>query len=136
MRKGNNLLIADSQNDLIRKIDLGDGETIPFTEPAAVVTSVIPSSNKVAGKSTDTKALKITGSGFEHGAIAYFGPFNATYVNSDTEISVVIPFGLMSPGYYEVGIANIDGQVGTRLRAYSISDNNGVVPVVDYFVDQ
>lgn len=137
VRKGNNLLVADSNNDLIRKIDLGDGESIPYTEPAAVVNAVSPSSNKVAGSDSDTKALSITGSGFAHGAVAYFGPFKATatYVNSDTEISVVIPFGLMDPGYYEVGIETIDGQIGSRLRAYSISDANNSVPVVDYFVE-
>lgn len=137
VRKGNNLLVADSQNDLIRKIDLGDGTTIPYTEPAATVTAVTPASNKVAGHSTDTKALSITGTGFRNGAVAFFGPFQATatYVNSDTEISVVIPFGEMSPGYYEVGIENSDGQIGKTLRAYSISDNNNVVPLTDYFVN-
>ncbi|MBI2415417.1 MAG: IPT/TIG domain-containing protein [Candidatus Kerfeldbacteria bacterium] len=137
VKKGKNLLVADSLNDVIRKIDLGDGDSIPYTDPAAVVSSVTPSSNKVAGSSTDTKALSIRGSNFQHGAIAYFGSFkaNATYVNSDTELSVVIPFGYMDPGYYEVAVENIDGQVGSRLRAYSISDNAGTVPVVDYFFE-
>jgi len=137
VRKGNNLLVADSQNDLIRKIDLGDGTSIPYTDPAATISIVSPASNKVAGSSTDTKALRITGSGFRHGAVAWFGSFQATatYVNSDTEISVVIPFGQMAPGYYEVGIQNSDGQIGKALRAYSISDNNNVVPLTDYFIE-
>jgi hypothetical protein len=137
VRKGNNLLVADSLNDLMRKIDLGDGDTIPFTEPAAVVTSVSPASNKVAGSASDTKALQIFGENFEHGATVYFGPYEATatYVNSDTELSVVIPFGVLDPGYYEVGVENVDGQIGSRLRAYSVSDSAGTVPLVDYFIE-
>lgn len=137
VRKGNNILLADSQNDLIRKIDLGDGETIPYTDPGPGVTSVSPQSNKVAGSTSDTKALQVFGGEFRNGAVAYFGPFqaNATYVNSDSELSVVIPFGKMDPGYYQIKVVNSDGQSGYLSRGYSISDNNGSVPVTDYWAD-
>lgn len=137
VRKGKNLLVADSQNDLFRKISLGNGEDIPYTEDPPQVDRVSPASNKVAGRSTDTKSLQIFGSDFRHGAIASFGPYkaNATFVNSDSEISVVIPFGLMAPGYYEVKVENTDGQVSKRLRGYSVSDNDGNVPLTDYFAN-
>lgn len=135
VRKGKKLLVADSQNDAIRKISLGDGVDIPYTDPGPGVTSVSPASNQVAGSVTDTKALQVKGGAFQHGAVAYFGSFkaNATYVNSDTALSVVIPFGQMEPGYYQVKVENIDGQIGCAQRAYSISDTSGNVPVVDHW---
>lgn len=135
VRKGKKLLVSDSQNDVIRKISLGNGVDIPYTDPGPGVTSVNPSSNRVAGNINDTKALEIRGGEFQHGAVAYFGSHqaNATYVNSDTTISVVIPFGHMEPGYYQVKVENIDGQIGCAQRAYSISDSSGNVPVVDHW---
>lgn len=137
IRKGKNLLVSDSQNDTIRKISLGDGWSIPYTDPAPYVRSVTPSSNKVAGSIYDTKALSISGSNFEHGAVAYFGSHkaNATYVNSSSKLSVVIPFGFMEPGYYQVRVENVDGQNGCNQRAYSISNNDNVVPVTDHWAD-
>ncbi len=135
VRKGNRLLVSDSQNDLIRKINLTKKDAIPYTEPGPEVSSVSPASNKVAGSSSDTKALQIFGKNFEYGAVAYFGSYkaNATYVNSSTEISVEIPFGLMSPGYYQVRVEGIDGQSGCTQRAYSVSDNDGNVPLTDHW---
>lgn len=122
VRKGNNLLVVDSLNDLIRKIDLGDGDTIPYTESAPTISAVTPSSNTVASSSGETKALRINGSGFRYGATVLFGDYeaNITYVNSTTEISVVIPFGHMPRGTYTVTVENSDGQQGSKSSAYQI----------------
>jgi sugar lactone lactonase YvrE len=121
-RKGNNLLVADSLNDLIRKIDLGDGDSIPYTDAAPAVSGVSPSSNTAATSSSETKALRITGINFRHGATVYFGDYEATatYVNSSNELSVVIPFGSMPRGTYTVTVENSDGQRGTKSSAYQI----------------
>lgn len=121
VRKGDNLLVADSLNDLIRKIDLGDGETIPYTDPAPAVSGVSPSSN-TAGDGSTTKALRITGINFRHGATVFFGDYEATatYVNSSNELSVVIPFGSMPRGSYTVTVENSDGQRGSKSSAYQI----------------
>ncbi|EKD78528.1 MAG: NHL repeat containing protein [uncultured bacterium] len=121
-RKGDNLLIADSLNDLIRKVDLGDGENIPYTEDAPAVSGVSPSSNTAATSSSETKALRITGINFRHGATVFFDNYeaNATYVNSSNELSVVIPFGQMPRGSYDVTVENSDGQRGTKDNAYTI----------------
>ncbi|MDP3970835.1 MAG: hypothetical protein Q8P90_03980 [bacterium] len=137
VRKGNNLLVADSQNDLIRKLDLGNGMDIPYTDPVAEVTSISPASNKLSDTYTDTKALQVFGNKFRHGAIAYFGihKANQTYVNSENEISVVIPFGHLEPGYYQIRVENTDGQSGYLLRGYSVSDESGNVPEVDHWAN-
>ncbi len=121
-RKGDNLLVADSLNDLIRKVDLGDGETIPYTDPAPAVSGVSPSSNTVATSSSETKALRITGINFRHGATVFFGDYEATatYVNSSNELSVVLPFGSMPRGTYTVTVENSDGQRGSLSSAYQI----------------
>lgn len=129
------MLVADNRNDQIRLIDING--VAPFANPAPTVSSVKPASNKVAGSSSDTKALQIFGAHFRHGATVYFGSLKATqvFVNSDNELSVVIPFGKMVPGYYEVKVLNTDTQFDTVLRGYSVSDNNGVVPLVDFWTN-
>ncbi len=129
------LLVADNRNDQIRMIDISG--VAPFADPAPTIMSVRPTSNKVASKTTDTKALQIFGSNFRHGAKVYFGTFSATqvFVNSNKELSVVIPFGKMSPGYYEVKVVNTDGQSDALLRGYSISDSNNSVPMIDYWAN-
>lgn len=129
------LLVADNRNDQIRLIDISG--TAPFADAAPTITSVQPNSNKVAGKSSDTKALQIFGSHFRHGIKVYFGSHTAkqVFVNSDSELSVVLPFGEMKPGYYEVKVMNTDTQADTLLRAYSISDANGIVPTVDFWTN-
>lgn len=129
------MLVADNRNDQMRLIDITG--VAPFADSAPTITSVQPTSNKVAGNSSDTKALQIFGSHFRHGATVYFGALkaNQVFVNSDTELSVVIPFGQMVPGYYEVKVLNTDTQFDTLIRGYSVSNNDNVVPVTDFWTN-
>ncbi|MFA5995045.1 MAG: hypothetical protein WCW27_02315 [Patescibacteria group bacterium] len=128
----NKLLVADNRNDQIRIIDVKG--VAPYADPAPGITAVNPNENIYTGQSGETKALQVLGSNFRYGTVVYFGSHkaNKTYVNSSTELSVVIPFGDMKTGYYQVKIVNPDGQTAKLNRGYGISDNNGAVPIVDY----
>lgn len=124
------LYVADSWSDLIRQIDIAGNP--PYADPAPEVTGVLPSNKyKVAGKSTDTKMLEITGKNFRHKAKVKFGSFDAleVYVNSSAKLSVKVPFGKLAPGYYNVIVTNIDGQKGTLKDGFIVLNSNGSMPV-------
>lgn len=123
------LYVADNWNDLIRKIDIAGNP--PYADPAPWVSSVYPTNKyKVAGNVNDTKSLEISGKDFRHGAKAKFGAYeaNATYVKSSERIAVLIPFGKMSSGYYDVTVTNIDGQSGTAPDAFIVLNADGSMP--------
>ena len=128
------LLVADQWNDLIREVNI-EG-TAPFTEEAPTVTKVEPNRKEIAGKSTDTKPVLVKGSNFRHGASVYFGSFGISevYVNSSTEIAVVLPFGKMPAGYYDVRVINVDTQYGVGSKVFEIT-KGGVTPDTHYTTD-
>ncbi|MFA6272436.1 MAG: hypothetical protein WC693_05045 [Patescibacteria group bacterium] len=131
---GKRLYVADSWNDLIRSVDI-TGEA-PYTDPAPQVTGVYPDQQEIAGNTTDTKMVLISGSNFRHGATVTFGEHavNAAYIQSSGQIAVELPFGQMAGGYYDVIITNSDGQSGILERGFAISVG-GEVPKTEHTVD-
>ncbi|MFA5070714.1 MAG: FG-GAP-like repeat-containing protein [Patescibacteria group bacterium] len=123
------LYLCDSWNDMIRKIDVS-GQA-PYTDLAPVVTGVTPNTIKIRTDTTYQAYLDVLGQNFRHGAQTQFGDFSTTtYVKSSTAMTVVIPLGKMSPGYYDVKVTNSDGQSDVLSVGFAVSDASGSVPAV------
>jgi len=125
----NKLYVADSWNDLIRVVDITGNP--PYAEPAPQVGSVYPTNRyKVAGKLTDKKMLEISGKHYSHGAKAYFGGMEVTktYVKSEDRLAIELQFGKLSPGYYDVAVENVDGQIGTSKDGFIVLNADGSLP--------
>lgn len=123
------LYVADNWNDIIRRISI-PGEP-PYSEPAPQTTSVSPRDRyKQATSSSQILSLNVNGSNFEHGASAMFGSYGAvkTYVNASNKLTVEIPFGQMSPAYYDVKVSNLDGQTGTCDKCFIVLNPDGSLP--------
>jgi DNA-binding beta-propeller fold protein YncE len=131
---GKRLYVSDSWNDLIRSVDI-TGEA-PYTDPAPVVTGVYPNLQEIAGSTTDTKMILISGSDFRHGATVVFSEHdvNAAYVQSSEQLAIELPFGQMAGGYYDVVITNSDGQKGTLERGFAITVG-GETPKIEHTED-
>ncbi len=129
---GNSIYLADTWNDMIRKIDITG--TAPYTDPAPTVTGVSP---KEVNPSWDKGAglqVKITGTKFTYGAKTYFADYLAdqTFVQSATTLSVKLPLSKLKPGWYDVTVINLDGQRSTLERGLGITDSKGVTPSTYY----
>jgi len=123
------LYVCDSWNDLIRKINV-NGEA-PYTDPAPIVSEIRPNRLKTRADVNYQAYLDLYGQNLRHGAQTKFGDWSATtYVKSSTQMTVVIPLGKMSPGYYDVKVTNTDGQKDVLSAAFAISNAAGVVPAV------
>lgn len=123
------LYVCDSWNDIIRKIDI-NGQA-PYTDPAPVVSEIRPNRLKARTDVNYQAYLDLYGQNLRHGAITQFGDWPATtYVKSATQMTVVIPLGKMSPGYYDIKVTNTDGQADVLSVGFAISNASGVVPAV------
>lgn len=128
------LFVADSLNDIIRKIDI-NGEA-PYADPAPTVTELAPQSLKYSDYPTGYAMIEIHGSNFANGTKAYLGKYElTTYVQSATSLAVNVPIGDMAYGYYQCKVVNVDGQSATLVRAFSAQAYAGTVPEVDYWVE-
>ncbi|MFA6296323.1 MAG: IPT/TIG domain-containing protein [Patescibacteria group bacterium] len=119
--KKGKLYVADTWNDLIRKVDITGSHK--FYEKAPVVTGILPTNRyPYSGNPSETKYLDVTGFNFMSAATAYFGSFkaNKTYFKNSTALTAVIPFGKMPKGTYDVKVVNIDGQEYTKKGAFVI----------------
>ncbi|MFA6391614.1 MAG: FG-GAP-like repeat-containing protein [Patescibacteria group bacterium] len=131
---GKRLYVADSWNDLIRSVDItGDA---PFTNPAPQISASYPDVQEIAGSTSETKMILVSGSNFRHGATVAFGEHNANaaYIQSSGKIAVEIPFGNMAGGYYDISVTNTDGQVGILERGFAISVG-GEIPKIEHTID-
>ena len=131
------LYIADNWNDLIREVSL-EGDEPPFLEEAPAPTSISPKDRYTQATSSDqTIYLNINGSNFSHGATSMFGSLASvkTLVNSDNKLTVEIPFGQMSPAYYDVKVSNVDGQYGVCEKCFIVLNSDGSLPP-DYQVEE
>lgn len=119
------LYVADSWNDVIRRVDLTGGA--PFTEPAPQVTGVTPKDVNPSWNTGSGLQVKITGKNFRHGAVALFANHAAeqTYVVSSTEVVARLPLSKMSPGVYDVSVKNSDSQQSTLVRGFNLTNTNG-----------
>ncbi|MBI2426517.1 MAG: hypothetical protein HYV34_01595 [Candidatus Kerfeldbacteria bacterium] len=129
----NVLYVADSANDVIRRVTISD--TVPFADSAPTVTGVNPSSFEKATSATQTIQLQVTGTHFLYGATVQFGTHVASkvYFQSSTSLAAVLPFGSMPPGHYDVKVTNVDGQSGTKASAFAVL-SNGVAPATRYSI--
>ena len=126
--KNNRLFIADNWNDLVRKVEIPG--TPPFSTFAPQPTSVSPRDQFGPGSQGQTLWLDINGKNFQHGAQASFGNFAAikTFVVNDNKLTVEIPYGDMSPAYYDVKVTHSDGQVGICSNCFIILNSDGSLP--------
>ncbi len=119
--KKGRLLVADTWNDLIRKVDITGSHK--FYEKAPIVTGVLPTNHyPYSGNPNETKFLDITGYNFMSAATVYFGNYkaNKTYFKNPNALTAVIPFGKMPGGTYDVKVVNIDGQEYVKKAAFII----------------
>jgi DNA-binding beta-propeller fold protein YncE len=125
--KRGRLFIADTWNDVIRKISI-KGKA-PYTNPRPEVHRVGPD-NKYKVGSYGIIMLYIRGNNFRYGAKTYFGKQEAirTYVNSEKEVTVKFDFGKLSPGYYDVTVKNVDGQTYTLKNGFIVLNGDGSLP--------
>ena len=128
----NNLYIADSWNDLIRKVNLTG--TASFSNPTPSVSSVVPNQVNPAWDKGDGLQVQVNGSNFKHGAVTYFGDLKGekTFVQSDASVAVRLPLSQISPGWYDVTVVNLDGQNATLERGLGITDSSGNTPGTYY----
>ena len=133
---GNELYVADTWNDIIRKIDI-TGEA-PFTDPAPTVTGVLPKEVNPAWDKGTGLQVKINGTNFIYGAKAYFADFAAekNYVQTSTSTAVKLPLSKMKPGWYDVTVINLDGQRATLEKGLGITDSSGKTPATYYEYSQ
>lgn len=126
----NKLYVTDNWNDLIRQVSLV-GDEPPYADPAPQPTSVLPTNRyKQATSPNQTLYLNINGSNFSHGATTMFGSVAAvkTLVNASNKLTVEIPFGQMSPAYYDVRVSNVDGQTGICEKCFIVLNPDGSLP--------
>lgn len=125
----NDLYIADTWNDTIRRISIPG--TAPFADPAPGVSGVSPTDRyRVAGSPYDKKWLTVNGSNFNYSATVQFDDYNMvnTYVTSSSSITVELPFGQMPPGWYDVTVTNLDAQVGEKSNGFIVLNADGSLP--------
>lgn len=117
--KGGILLVADTWNDVIRKISI-KGKA-PYTSPAPKVYFVGPD-NKYKVGTYNFIMLYIKGDHFRYGAKGYIGGIEAvkTYVNSSKEITIKFDFKKLSPDSYDVVVENVDGQKATLKNGFTV----------------
>ncbi|PIS42657.1 MAG: hypothetical protein COT24_02570 [Candidatus Kerfeldbacteria bacterium CG08_land_8_20_14_0_20_40_16] len=129
------LYVADSWNDLIRSVDVTGAA--PYTDPAPAVVGVYPSVQEIAGRSSDTKMVQVSGSNFRHGASVKFGSHlaNKVYVQAANYLAIELPFGQMSGGYYDVMVTNSDGQSDVLESGFEVTVN-GVTPKIEHAIDE
>ncbi len=125
------LYVADSWNDLIRKVDIVGGPK--FSLPAPVYSRFLVPRLKQAKTTTQTAYLDIFGKYFRNGTAVTIGSYKVkTFVKTSTNINMLIPLGKMKPGYYDVKITNRDTQSVIKKSAFAITDSKGNIPKV-YF---
>ncbi|MEK7569851.1 MAG: hypothetical protein AAB515_00170 [Patescibacteria group bacterium] len=128
-RDGTKLYVADSNNDLIRIVDVRGGPK--FGLPAPVFSRFLVSKLKQAKVNTQTAYLDIFGKHFRSAASVTVGPYKVkTFVKSSTNMNMLIPYGKMQPGYYDVKIVNRDTQQVIKKGAFAITDSKGKIPSV------
>jgi DNA-binding beta-propeller fold protein YncE len=128
---GQTLYVADSWNDLIRKVDIVGGPK--FSLPAPVYSRFLVPRLKQAKTVTQTAYIDIFGKNFRNGIQVTLGSYALKpFVKSSTNINMLIPLGKMKPGYYDLKISNRDTQFVIKRGAFAITDSNGNIPNV-YF---
>ncbi|PIS40670.1 MAG: hypothetical protein COT26_02120 [Candidatus Kerfeldbacteria bacterium CG08_land_8_20_14_0_20_43_14] len=126
-RDGKILYVADSTNDLIRAVDIVGGPK--FSLPAPVYTKFLVSKLKQAKNPKQTAYLDIFGKNFRNGVQVTIGKYKLkTFVKKSTNVNVIIPYGKMAPGYYDVKIVNRDTQQIIKKGAFAITDSKGKIP--------
>ncbi len=128
---GTVLYVADTWNDLIRRIDI-EGDA-PYEYSSPTVTSVSPSPVNPAWDKGAGLHVKVEGTNFIN-LRTYFADLEAevTYVQSDTSLSVRLPLSQMNPGWYDVTVISLDGRQATLERSLGITDADGNVPDAYY----
>jgi hypothetical protein len=125
------MFVADTQNDLIRRIDISG--TPPYTDPAPGIQGVWPSTLREQSNPVSVAYLDVIGSNFIFGESTKFGDFKATtYGKSSSALTVVIPIGRMEPGWYDVEVQHLDGQRTVLTNGFGISYASGVVPDIHH----
>jgi sugar lactone lactonase YvrE len=128
---GTGLYVADSWNDLIRKVDVVGGPK--FSQPAPVFTKFLVNKLKQAKSVKTTAYLDIFGKNFRNGVSATIGSYKVkTFMKKSTNINMLIPLGKMKPGYYDVKITNRDTQSVIKKGAFAITDSKGKIPRTYY----
>ncbi|RJO59029.1 hypothetical protein C4546_04350 [Candidatus Parcubacteria bacterium] len=126
-RDGNTLYVADSTNDLIRTVDLVGGPK--FGQPGPVYSRFLVARLKQVSSATQKAYLDIFGKNFRNGTQVTIGPYRLkTFVKSSTNINMLIPYGKMQPGLYDVKIVNRDTQQVIKKGAFAITDSKGNIP--------
>ena len=124
---GTTLYVADSWNDLIRKVDVVGGPK--FSLPAPVYSRFLVSRLKQAKSVTQQAYLDIFGKNFRNGIQVQIGPYKLkTFVKSSTNFNMLIPYGKMKPGLYDVKITNRDTQFTIKRGGFAITDSKGNIP--------
>ncbi len=129
---GSALFVADSWNDLVRRIDITG--TAPFAEPAPTLSSVSPNQVNPAWDQGSGLQVKVNGTNFRYGARTFFVNIESekTYVQTGTALAVKLPLSQLSPGWYDVTVRNLDGQETTLERGLGITDAAGNTPNIYY----
>ncbi|MBU0732287.1 beta-propeller fold lactonase family protein [Patescibacteria group bacterium] len=132
VKRGKYLYVADSNNDIIRKIDT-KGEP-PFTDPAPTFAYCSPQSLKFSDYPSGKAMIEVKGSEFRYGAKAWLGNYELpTFVQSDSSLAIEVPIGAMPAGFYQIKVQNSDGQAAYGLRAFAAQEYSGNVPNIDYW---
>ncbi len=128
---GKSLYVADSWNDLIRKVDVVGGPK--FSLPAPVFTKFLVNKLKQPKNVKATAYLDIFGKNFRNGVSVTIGSYKLkTFVKKSTNVNMLIPLGKMKPGLYDVKITNRDTQSVIKKGAFGIMDSKGNIPKVNF----
>lgn len=126
---GATLFVADTRNDMLRRVDLRG--TAPFTTKGPTLSAMVPGLLKASA--TKGTTLSARGKNFQHGAVLYLGSRKlTTFVESSTKLGLRLPSGGLAPGIYEAQVLHRDGQRSTLKGAFKVSDSSGNVPAVTY----
>ena len=132
VKRGKYLYIADSNNDLLRKVNISG--QVPFTDPAPSFSNCTPNSLKYSDYPTGKAMIEVKGSKFRYGAKAWLGGYElTTFVQSESSLAIEVPIGSMAAGFYEIKVMNSDGQAAYGQRAFSAQEYSGNVPNIDYW---
>lgn len=120
--KNGTVYVVDSWNDVIRQVNTQG--TAPYASPAPTVRSSVPTEVDPRWATATGLRVKITGTGFRHGATVKFYTFKATktFVVSSTEIVAQLPLGSMKPGWYDITVTNVDGQFDVLENGIGLRD--------------
>ncbi|MDP3964756.1 MAG: FG-GAP-like repeat-containing protein [bacterium] len=131
----NQMIVADANNDVLRRVDITG--TAPYTESAPAILGTDPDRVSLSWDNGSGLRVKILGSDFRHGASTKFGALDspATYVVSDSELVVELPISQMRPGWYDVQVTNSDGQYAHSPSSFGIMDGSGEVPSTVFETD-